>query len=140
MRIERVTDAAVVLAAADLFDRPPRPDATARFLASPDHHLLLAVDDTGAATGMVTGVETTHPDKGTEMFVYELGVAPPARRQGMATALLQALGDLARARGCYGMWVAVDVDNEAALATYAAAGATDDGTCAIRGWSWPTPA
>ena len=33
--------------------------------------------------GMVTGVETTHPDKGTEMFLYELSVdvGPHRRRQ-----------------------------------------------------------
>jgi hypothetical protein len=33
-----------------------------------------------------------------------------------------ALAELARARGCYGMWVLADVDNVAALRTYAAAG------------------
>jgi ribosomal protein S18 acetylase RimI-like enzyme len=136
MRIERVTEAAHVDQAAELFDRAPRPDATAVFLAAPDHHLLLAYDDGGDPVGMVSGVETTHPDKGTEMFVYELGVAPTARRRGVATALLQALGDLARSRGCYGMWVAVDADNDAALATYKRAGARDEGACVVRGWSF----
>ncbi|MEO5832726.1 MAG: GNAT family N-acetyltransferase [Nakamurella sp.] len=136
--IERVTDATVVQAAADLFDSPPLATATARFLASPDHHLLLARDLEGTAVGMVTGVETTHPDKGTEMFVYELGVAPAARRRGIATALLRALAELAQERGCYGMWVAVDSNNVAALALYARVGALDDGTCAVLGWSFST--
>lgn len=136
IRIERVTEASAVHRAADLFDHPPLPAATARFLASPDHHLLLAYDVDGTAVGMVSGVETTHPDKGTEMFLYELGVAPTARRRGVATALLRALTDLARDRGCHGMWVAVDVDNEPALATYAAAGATDEGGATILGWSF----
>ena len=31
---------------------------------------------------MVSGVETTHPDKGTEMFLYELGVAALATYRG----------------------------------------------------------
>ena len=35
-------DAEAVTAAAALFDDPPRPDATERFLASPTHHVLLA--------------------------------------------------------------------------------------------------
>jgi hypothetical protein len=39
-------------------------------------------------------------------------------------ALVRALGDLARARGCYGMWVGTEPDNAAALATYRAAGAS----------------
>ena len=72
---------------------------------------------------MISGVETTHPDKGTEMFLYELGVDEDARRQGVATALVNALAALARERGCYGMWVGVDTDNAAARATYRRAGA-----------------
>lgn len=136
MRIDRVTRAADVHRASALFDRPPQSDATRVFLADAGHHLLLAYDEAGEPVGMVSGVETTHPDKGTEMFVYELGVAPAARRRGMATALLHALADLARSRGCYGMWVAVDADNDAALATYERAGARDEGACVVRGWSF----
>jgi Phosphotransferase enzyme family len=48
-----------VVRAAECFDHRPRPDATSRFLDSPDHHLLLAyVGDEPA--GMVTGVEMTY--------------------------------------------------------------------------------
>ncbi len=32
---------------------------------------------------MVSGVELTHPDKGTEMFLYELGVAERFRGRGI---------------------------------------------------------
>ena len=45
---------------------------------------------------MVTGVETTHPDKGTEMFLYELAVDEAARDRGVGRALVAALADLAR--------------------------------------------
>jgi ribosomal protein S18 acetylase RimI-like enzyme len=122
--IRRVTDAAAVMAAGHLFDNTPRPDATARFLSFEHHHLLIAyVDDEPA--GMITGVETTHPDKGTEMFLYELSVAEDARRQGIGKALVVALRDLARERGCYGMFVLTDDDNVAALATYRSAGSND---------------
>ena len=38
-------DDAKVVAAGPLFDGPAKPDATARFLAEPGHHLLLAYDD-----------------------------------------------------------------------------------------------
>jgi hypothetical protein len=37
-------------------------------------------------------------------------------------ALVKELATLARERGCHGMWVATDTDNEAARATYARAG------------------
>jgi ribosomal protein S18 acetylase RimI-like enzyme len=118
-------DEAAVLAAGRLFDAEPTPGATERFLAEPNHHLLIAYDEAGDPVGFVTGVETRHPDKGTEMFLYELSVAEAHRRQGIGTALVRALAELAHKRRCYGMWVLVDDDNAAALATYAAAGGTD---------------
>ena len=134
MRIERVCDAAAVHKAADLFDSPPLAAATERFLAEPRHHLLFAYDDSGRAIGMISGVETTHPDKGTEMFIYELGVAPAARLQGVATKLVRELADVARRRGCYGMWVGTEADNQAAQATYRKAGADEEAPFVLMSW------
>ncbi|GIE97973.1 GNAT family N-acetyltransferase [Paractinoplanes rishiriensis] len=134
MRIERVTDATAVTAAADLFDEPPIPAATERFLAHPGHHLLFAYDDSGRAVGMISGVEMTHPDKGTEMFIYELGVAPAARLQGIATRLVAELAAIARRNGCYGMWVGTENDNAAALATYRRAGASEETSFTLLNW------
>jgi aminoglycoside 3-N-acetyltransferase I len=134
MRIERVLDAADVHRAADLFDSPPLPEPTERFLADPGHHLLFAYDGTGRAIGMISGIETTHPDKGTEMFIYELGVVPAARLQGVATQLVRALADLARSRGCYGMWVGTEPDNAAAQATYRRAGANEEAPFLLLSW------
>ena len=59
----------------------------------------------------------THPDKGTEMFLYELAVDEPWRRQGIGAALVTALGDVAQQRGCYGMWVLTEDSNRAAITT-----------------------
>jgi ribosomal protein S18 acetylase RimI-like enzyme len=111
-----------VVAASELFDHAARPDWTARFLDSPDHHLCIAYED-GEPVGFVSGIETTHPDKGTEMFLYELGVREQSRRRGIGRALVEALARFARDRACYGMWVLTDADNAAALATYRRAGA-----------------
>lgn len=124
MEIHRLgpADMARLLAAAHLFDEPPRPEWAERFLTTAGHHLLMATVD-GMDVGFVTGVETTHPDKGTELFLYELGVDARHRREGVARALVVALADLARERSCYGMWVATEPDNAAALATYRSAGA-----------------
>jgi aminoglycoside 3-N-acetyltransferase I len=134
MRIERITDAAAVLAAADLFDSPPLAAATERFLAENGHHLLFAYGPDGRAVGMISGVEMTHPDKGTEMFIYELGVAPAARLQGVGSGLVAALAEVARASGCYGMWVGTETDNEAALATYRRAGSGEETTFVLLNW------
>ena len=128
-------DDALVVAAEHLFDGPARPDATARFLAEDGHHLLVAYDD-GQPVGMVTGVETTHPDKGTEMFLYELAVDEAARGRGVGRALVAALADLARDRGCYGMWVLTDDDNPAAVRAYTAAGGKQEPLTRLIAWDW----
>lgn len=131
IRRARVVDELV--AAEGLFDGPVREEWAVRFLGAPGHLMLIAYVD-GVAAGMVSGVEMTHPDKGTEMCLYELSVDEGYRRRGIGRKLALALADEARARGCYGMWVGVDTDNEAALATYASAGARDEGVFAMRGW------
>jgi aminoglycoside 3-N-acetyltransferase I len=116
-------DEQVLLAGAELFDAPPTEAWAEKFLSSQGHHLLVAVEDSGPPLGFISGVETTHPDKGTEMFLYELSVAEAHRNRGIGTALVRSLADLARELGCYGMWVGTEPDNSAALATYRAAGA-----------------
>jgi len=123
----------IVMAASDLFDDPADRSATERFLGSSDHHLLLAFEG-DRAVGFVSGVETTHPDKGVEMFLYELAVDEPARGRGIGVALVEALRALARDRGCYGMWVLTDADNEAATRTYRRAGAREPTAHVMLDW------
>ena len=137
MRIVRLApgDERLVLAGVELFDAPPTEDWTARFLASEGHHLLVALED-DEPIGFVSGVETTHPDKGTEMFLYELSVHPEQRNRGVGRALVRALAELARGRGCYGMWVGTEADNAAALATYRAAGARPPEPSVTLSWAF----
>jgi ribosomal protein S18 acetylase RimI-like enzyme len=135
VEIRRPATVAEVVAATVLFDNPVRPEWAGRFLATAGHHLLVAYVD-GEPAGMVTGVELTHPDKGTEVFLYELGVEEPFRRRGIGSALVAALADTARELGCYGMWVLTERDNAAAMATYRSAGATDDGDQVMLSWSF----
>ena len=117
------------------FDNPVQAAAGTRFLNAQGHHLLVAYEGEAIA-GFVTGVEMTHPDKGTEMFLYELSVDPSFRGRGFGTALVKALAALARERNCYGMWVLTDDDNAAALATYAAAGGTRESTNVLLSWKF----
>jgi ribosomal protein S18 acetylase RimI-like enzyme len=133
--IRRITDPADVHAAAALFDDAPRDDAIDRFLGEDGHHLLIAYLQ-GEPVGMITGVEMTHPDKGTEMFLYELGVDEVHRGRGVGRALVAALANLARERGCYGMWVLTDDDNAAAVAAYQAAGGIADDNSRQLSWDF----
>lgn len=129
-------DEALVLEAGHLFDDLPQRAWVTRFLEAPGHHLGLAMVD-GQPAGFVTGVEMTHPDKGTEMFLYELGVDEAFRGRGIGKALVRALADRARDGGCVGMWVLTDRDNAAAIATYRAGGADEGSDHVMLGWSFP---
>jgi ribosomal protein S18 acetylase RimI-like enzyme len=114
-------DEDAVLAAGSLFDSAPGREATRRFLGEPTHHLLFAYS-AGRPVGFVSGVEITHPDKATEMFLYELGVDASARRRGVGRTLVEALAALATDRGCHQMFVFTDPENVPAQRTYERAG------------------
>ena len=128
-------DDEAVVAAQHLFDGPARADATARFLGEPGSHLLVGYVD-GEPAGFVSGVEVTHPDKGTEMFLYELAVDEAHRRRGHGRALIEALDALARERGCAGMFVFVDDDNQGGRAAYRSAGGRDASRPVMVEWAY----
>ena len=117
----RQGDEGRVAAAATLFDRRPKGEFIERFLRESTHHLLIAYIH-GEPAGFVTGIEMTHPDKGTEMFLYELAVDEDHRQRGVGSSLVDHLAALAREQGCYGMWVLTENDNPAALRTYVKVG------------------
>ncbi|MFZ0169644.1 MAG: GNAT family N-acetyltransferase [Candidatus Dormiibacterota bacterium] len=135
IRALRPGDDAQVAAASHLFDGPTQEAATRRFLAEAGHHLLIAYVE-GHPAGFISGVEMTHPDKGTEMFLYELSVEEPFRGQELGRSLVQHLKDLARDRGCYGMWVLTDENNRAALATYQGSGAAAEHGQVVLVWNF----
>ena len=135
IRVLRPGDDGLVAAASHLFDGPARSDATARFLADDRHHLLIAYEHE-RAVGFVSGVEVTHPDKGTEMFLYELAVDEAFRRRGIGRSLVEHLAALARAAGCYGMWVVTDDDNEAARRTYEGTGGRPEPRQVVEVWTF----
>jgi GNAT superfamily N-acetyltransferase len=128
-------DLRVVISASDLFDNEPQPGMTQAFLHNENHHLLIAFSDDDPV-GFVSGIEIAHPDKGVEMLLYELGVDEGHRRHGFGTALVEAMVDLAKERGCRGMWVPVEPDNVDAMRVYRAAGAGPPEDATILSWDF----
>lgn len=132
--IIRVDDPSLLVENSALFDEPVTLEGAKDFLGRPGHLLLLALTSAGAGIGFVSGVVMRHPDKQAEMFVYELGVDEAWRQRGVAKALLFAMRDEARARGCMAMWTGTEADNGAALATYRSVGATVDSDSVFITW------
>jgi ribosomal protein S18 acetylase RimI-like enzyme len=107
----------------DVFDKPVSTRLAAEFLADPQHHIFVAIDD-GEVVGMATGVHYVHPDKPPQLFINEVGVASSHRGRGIGRALLDKLVRRAAELGCTEAWVLTDHDNVAAQRLYESAGAT----------------
>ncbi|MDO9457513.1 GNAT family N-acetyltransferase [Nocardioides sp.] len=137
LEIRLAVTAEDVDAAAHLFENELRPDAVRRFLGHSQHHLLLAYDD-DHPVGMLTVIELTYPDRGTEMFIYDMRVAETHRGRGIGHALLDALEPLARDTFCESVWVVTGTGdkNAGARATFKSRGAEEDAE-RVR-YSWRT--
>lgn len=111
--------------APDVFDFPIDARWTAEFFADARHHLVVALLD-GEVIGMATGVHYVHPDKPPELWVNEVGVAPPYQRQGLGRQLLRALFAHAQTLGCAEAWVGTEPDNWPARGLYASLGGDEE--------------
>ena len=106
----------------DVFDGPIIESSTQEFLADPRHRLVVALDK-NVVVGFVSAVIYLHPDKpAPELWINEIGVAPTHQRQGIGTALMQAILDEAKRSGCTEAWVLTERDNAAAMAMYKSTG------------------
>jgi aminoglycoside 6'-N-acetyltransferase I len=52
------------------------------------------------------------------LWIDEVGVTPAFQRQGIATALMQAMLEIARGQKCRAAWVATEGDNKPARRLY----------------------
>ena len=104
--------------AGEVFDHRVDRALAREFLSDPRHHLVVACAGT-TVVGMATALHYVHPDKPTELWINEIGVAPPYRRRGIATRLLEALFAHGRAIGCREAWLGTEESNLAARRLYA---------------------
>ena len=85
---------------------PFQPSAEAR------HHLSVALDSGTTVVAFAIAVHYSHPDKKRpEMWINEVGLAPPYRGRGVAKQLLNALFKSARDAGCKEAWVLTERSN-----------------------------
>lgn len=119
-------DAAILGRVADeVFDEPVRAERLAAYLREPNHVLFVALAG-GVVVAQAAAVIHRHPDKATELYIDEVGVAPAFRRRGIASRLLDELFRLGREMGCAEAWVGTEHDNLPAGRLYESRGATGE--------------
>ncbi|TPJ33971.1 GNAT family N-acetyltransferase [Mesorhizobium sp. B2-8-3] len=116
-RLHPGDDALVMRVADDVFDEPVRPDRLAACLAAPGHFMIVAIVGQ-TVVGQCAAVIHRHPDKVSEFYIDEVGVAPPFQRRGIARKMLDAMFEIGREHGCEEAWVGTEPDNEPARALY----------------------
>lgn len=100
----------------DYADAPPDDAWAARWLANPDHIALLA-ERNGTPVGALTAyVLPKFEQARSEIYIYDLAVLASARRQGVASALINHLRAIARDIGAKTIFVQADIDPEDAPA------------------------
>lgn len=126
VRILEPGDEEVLRQVADgVFDDSVLPEFASEFLSDSRHHLAVAIVDEWVV-GMASAVDYVHPDKPRELWINEVGVAPPYQGAGLGTALLEALFERGRSRGCEQAWVLTSRSNEAARRLYARVGGVEE--------------
>ena len=88
---------------------------------------VAAHDEHGATIGALAAYELKKfEQERSEIYIYDLAVAAAHRRNGVATALIQALRKSAAARGAYVIFVQADMQDEPAIALYSKLGSRED--------------
>lgn len=108
--------------------KPPGPDYLRRLLGGDSFIALAALQD-GEVVGAIAAYELhKFEQERSEIYIYDLAVAQAHRRQGIATALLEALKQIAAQRGAYVMFVQADTgaEDQPAIALYTKLGTRED--------------
>ncbi|NJS14345.1 MAG: AAC(3)-I family aminoglycoside N-acetyltransferase [Sphingopyxis sp.] len=95
-------------------------------LANPNVIALAALDGDAIVGGLTSYVLPKLEQEQSEIYIYDLAVAQSHWRRGIATALIGALQDMAKARGAWVIYVQADYGDEPAIALYTKLGVRED--------------
>ena len=105
----------------------PPSDAYLQSLLLKEHVIALAALEGGGVVGGLVAYELEKFEKARrEIYIYDLAVAQAFRRRGIATMLIRHLGEIAKARGAYVIFVQADYGDESAIALYEKLGVRED--------------
>lgn len=106
--------------------RPPD-DAYLRDNLGSEHIFVLVARRASEVIGGLVAYELDKfESRRREMYIYDLAVAAAHRRKGMATALIDALRDIAARHGAWTIYVQADYGDDPAVALYTKLGQRED--------------
>ena len=112
---------------AETYGGAPPDDAYLTRLLGGDCFIALAAIRADAVIGGLAAYELKKFEQArSEIYLYDLAVAAAHRRQGVATALIEALKRVARRRGAWVIFVQADHVDPPAVALYTKLGARED--------------
>ncbi len=97
-----------------------------RLLAGDSFIAIAAVTGGEVVGGLVAYELCKYEQERSEIYLYDLAVAEPHRRQGIATALIAELGRIAIERGAWVIFVQADHGDDPAIALYTRLGRRED--------------
>lgn len=111
----------------DSYGRAQPGDAYLEKLLGGEVFIALAAVRDGAVVGGLAAYELKKfEQERSEVYIYDLAVAAAHRRQGIATALISKLREIAHARGAYVIFVQADYVDPPAIALYTKLGTRED--------------
>src|SRR5688500_15761936 len=95
-------------------------------LSSPTLVALVALKGEQVVAGLVAYELRKLEQERSEIYIYDLAVSAAHRREGIATALINALRAIGRERGAYVVYVQADPPDAPAVALYTKLGTRED--------------
>ena len=97
-----------------------------RLLGGESFIAVAALKGEAVVGGLVAYELRKYEQERSEIYLYDLAVAAPHRRQGIATALIAELGRIATERGAWVIFVQADHGDDPAIALYSRLGRRED--------------
>ncbi|OUL99803.1 AAC(3)-I family aminoglycoside N-acetyltransferase [Variovorax sp. JS1663] len=104
----------------------PSPAYLRQLLGGDAFIALVARDGVQVVGGLAAYVLRKFEQERSEIYIYDLAVAAPHRRRGLATGLIRALQRIGAERGAYVIFVQADPPDAPAIALYAKLGVRED--------------
>jgi aminoglycoside 3-N-acetyltransferase I len=111
----------------DTYQAKAPSDAYLRTLLAKPHFIaIVALKGAKVVGGVAAYVLDKFEQERSEVYIYDLAVAEAHRRQGIATALIEALKPVARQHGAWVIFVQADPGDDPAIKLYESLGVIEN--------------